>query len=317
MAIQSTCPLLALAALAGLPMLLSRSSTSMPSQARASCPGLQVEVEPEIAVQGSLVQVRLQGVPNEAQLAGRLAGEALHFAPDRGGVVSLGALPVDADSAILHVHCVIGGEADSVAIPVRVARAGYAVERLRVAPGFATPPDSALAARIARESKRALDASRLSHATPRLWSEPFLLPRASRITSEFGRGREYNGTLTSRHMGTDFAGATGSPVRAANRGVARIVDSFFYGGNVVYLDHGDGLVTAYLHLSRHRVAEGDTVERGALVGDVGATGRVTGPHLHLITRYGTLSVDPLSLFRLAGDSAAMDLALRGQKAGAR
>jgi murein DD-endopeptidase MepM/ murein hydrolase activator NlpD len=146
----------------------------------------------------------------------------------------------------------------------------------------------------------------IAHTTPQLWRETFVLPRESRITSEFGRGREFNGTITSRHMGTDFAGAVGAPVRAANRGVARIVDAFFYGGNVVYLDHGAGLTTAYLHLSAQAVAAGDTVERGQVIGRVGATGRVTGPHLHLIVRYGDVTVDPMSLFAIAGDTAARE-----------
>jgi murein DD-endopeptidase MepM/ murein hydrolase activator NlpD len=127
-------------------------------------------------------------------------------------------------------------------------------------------------------------------------------PRAARITSGFGRGREFNGAITSRHMGTDFAGATGAPVRATNRGVVRLVDAFYYGGNVVYLDHGEGLTSAYLHLSRQDVAPGDTVERGQIIGRVGATGRVTGPHLHLIVRYGGVTVDPMSLFAIAGDA---------------
>ena len=103
-------------------------------------------------------------------------------------------------------------------------------------------------------------------------------------------------------MGTDFAGATGAPVRAANRGVVRIVDAFYYGGNVVYIDHGGGLSSAYLHLSEQLVAAGDTVSRGQTIGRVGATGRVTGPHLHLIVRYGGVTVDPLSLFALAGEA---------------
>jgi len=105
-------------------------------------------------------------------------------------------------------------------------------------------------------------------------------------------------------MGTDFAGATGAPVRAANRGVVRIVGRFYLGGNVIYIDHGAGLTSAYLHLSRQLVAEGDTVERGELIGKVGATGRVTGPHLHLIVRYGRVTVDPVSLFAVAGDSGS-------------
>lgn len=99
-------------------------------------------------------------------------------------------------------------------------------------------------------------------------------------------------------MGTDFAGAVGAPVLAANRGVVRLVDAFYLGGNVIYIDHGAGLVTAYLHLSKQLVAEGDTVSRGDVIGHVGATGRVTGPHLHFIARYGNITVDGTTLIGL-------------------
>ncbi|MEQ1691746.1 MAG: M23 family metallopeptidase [Gemmatimonas sp.] len=102
--------------------------------------------------------------------------------------------------------------------------------------------------------------------------------------------------LNSRHMGTDYAGRVGAPIRAANRGIVRLVDEFFLGGKVVYLDHGAGIVTAYLHMSEHRVMVGDTVARGTVLGLVGATGRVTGPHLHFIARYGAVTIDPQSLF---------------------
>jgi murein DD-endopeptidase MepM/ murein hydrolase activator NlpD len=120
-------------------------------------------------------------------------------------------------------------------------------------------------------------------------------PRSSPISSGFGTGRTFNGQVTSRHLGVDFRGAMGAPVLAANRGVVVLIDTFFLGGRVVYLDHGAGLTTAYLHLSRALVSVGDTVERGQKIGLVGATGRVTGPHLHWTARYGGLTVNPLDL----------------------
>ena len=163
---------------------------------------------------------------------------------------------------------------------------------------FGREPDSALAARIAREGELALGVSRRSHETPRLWRAPFARPRPSRITSGFATGREFNGAVRTVHMGVDFAGKTGAPVRAANRGVVALVASFFLGGNVVYIDHGAGLVTGYLHLSRTRVAQGDTVARGQVIGLVGATGRVTGPHLHWVARYGAVTVNPMGLLGL-------------------
>ncbi len=90
----------------------------------------------------------------------------------------------------------------------------------------------------------------------------------------------------------------GAPVVAAARGVVALVADFYLAGRAVYLDHGAGLVTGYFHLSRVDVAAGDTVEAGQRIGGVGKSGRVTGPHLHWIVRYGAISVDPMTLVRL-------------------
>jgi murein DD-endopeptidase MepM/ murein hydrolase activator NlpD len=131
-----------------------------------------------------------------------------------------------------------------------------------------------------------------------MWTASFLKPRTSVITSEFGSGRLFNGQVTARHLGVDFRGAVGDPVRAANRGVVALVDNFFLAGNVVYIDHGGGVVTAYFHLSKPLVATGDMVRRGQEIGLVGNTGRVTGPHLHWAARYGAITVNPLDLTTL-------------------
>jgi murein DD-endopeptidase MepM/ murein hydrolase activator NlpD len=265
-----------------------------------------VSWEPATPTQGTLFRLRVTGTAPGLTLTGSAAGELLHFFEDSAGgsQQSLAPIPIDGPNSLLVVvRCTLPGGADSIMARIRTAAGNYPIERLRVAPAFGRPPDPATAARIKRESERALDVATEAHTTPRLWDGPFALPRNARITSGFGGGREYNGAITSRHMGTDFAGVTGSPVLAANRGVVRIVDAFFYGGNVVYIDHGAGVSSAYLHLSAQLVATGDTVQRGQAIGRVGATGRVTGPHLHFIVRYGSVTVDPLSLFAIAGDSS--------------
>ncbi len=169
-----------------------------------------------------------------------------------------------------------------------------------MSPRFTRPLDSATEARVARENERAREIGRRSHDTPKMWSSPFLKPRPSRITARFGSGRSFNRTLASTHLGVDFAGKVGAPINAANRGVVALVANFFLAGNVVYIDHGAGVVTGYFHLSRTLVAEGDTVARGQQIGRVGATGRVTGPHLHWSARYGALTVNPLDLIAIGG-----------------
>lgn len=294
-------------ALAALSAVCVRDAANSSSLATSACgDSATISWEPSAPRQGALFRLRVTRAAPGTRLAGKVADQPLHFvraAGDSSIAESFAAVPIDGDSSLgIVLQCSAGERIDSLVARLDAARANYPIDRLRVAPRFATPPDSATAERIRRESARALAVARNAHLTARLWKEPFVLPRQSRITSGFGHGREYNGALTSRHMGTDFAGATGAPVRAANRGVVRIVDAFFYGGNVVYVDHGAGLTSAYLHLSQQAVAAGDTVARGQVIGRVGASGRVTGPHLHLIVRYGSITVDPMSLFAIAGDS---------------
>jgi hypothetical protein len=267
------------------------------------CATASISWQPSTPTEGALFRVRVSGLGPGTEVSGFVAGEPLHFSSDSIRE-SLAAAPIDGpDSLGLTLRCALAGSVDSISRWIGTTNGNYPVERLRVAPAFGRPPDPATARRIARESQRAVEIATSAHDTPRLWTESFAFPRESRITSGFGGGREYNGQITSRHMGTDFAGATGAPVRAANRGVVRIVDAFFYGGNVIYIDHGAGISSAYLHLSQQLVASGDTVQRHQVIGRVGATGRVTGPHLHFIVRYGSVTVDPLSLFAATGDSS--------------
>jgi murein DD-endopeptidase MepM/ murein hydrolase activator NlpD len=190
------------------------------------------------------------------------------------------------------------GRADTLRSSVEPPPLPPPSEQLAVAPRFGQPLSAATEARVAREGARALAVGRRAHESPARWTEPFLVPRASDVTSTFGTGRTFNGRVASRHLGVDFRGAVGAPIRAANRGVVALVDRFYLGGRVVYVDHGSGVVTGYLHLSRALVAAGDTVARGQIIGHVGATGRVTGPHLHWTARYGSLTVNPMDLLEL-------------------
>lgn len=234
-----------------------------------------------------------------------VAGEPLHFTSRKNAgdsVFAVAAAPVDStDGLTLKFRCdtlASSGSRDAIFIHIPTRSGEYPMERLRVAPKFSAPANAALTERMRKESARATAVSKASHDTPALWVAPFIAPRPTRITSGFGGGRTFNGTVTSRHMGTDYAGAVGAPVKAVNSGIVRIIDRFYLGGNVIYVDHGGGLVTAYLHLSKQLVAVGDTVSRGQVIGHVGATGRVTGPHLHIIARYGQITVDATTLSRI-------------------
>ncbi len=281
--------------------MIATGETAHTTLAVRDCPAT-VATTPASPRPGTLFIVRVTSADPNLSFTGTAASEPLHFTPlPNGELQAFAAIPIDSAASLgVTVICTAASTTDSLLLRLRPTPAAYPIEKLRVAPKFGEKPDSALAARLRLEARRAADVSLLSHDTPRLWHLPFVAPRTSRITSKFGGGREFNGAITSRHMGLDYAGATGAEIRATNRGVVRLVDHFFLGGNVVYVDHGEGLVTAYLHQSKTLVAVGDTVERGTLIGRVGATGRVTGPHLHFIVRYGGISVDPQSLLSLLG-----------------
>jgi len=257
---------------------------------------LIVHWEPAVPHAGSLFRVFVSSAATTAGAGATVASEPLHFHAASHGMVAWSAVPIDSTNGVsLELRCANGSNAS---VRISSVAGNYKLEQLRVAPKFVTPPDSALAARLRSEADQAAGVARGAHDTPRLWNAAFVAPRTSRITSGFGGGRTFNGTVESRHMGTDYAGHVGDPVRAANRGVVRLIGAFYLGGNVIYLDHGEGIVTAYLHLSRQLVQVGDTVQRGAVIGRVGATGRVTGPHLHLIARFGITTIDAASLFAM-------------------
>ncbi len=281
------------------------AAPALPAAAHAQMPRVEVRWEPDYPVQGRLFRVLVYADRPEYldTLRATFADQPLHFQEvSDGEYAALAAAPIDAEGELLLPMAAewTDGATDSLTMAVPIRAGDYRMEALSVAPRYGSPPDSATRDRMRREAERSRAVSARSHETPRLWSDSVVHPRPTRVTSGFGDGRQFNGEVTSRHMGTDFRGAVGAPVRAAARGVVALVDEFFLGGNVVYIDHGAGLVTAYLHLSRQLVAEGDTVEAGQQIGDVGATGRVTGPHLHWIARYGAVTVDPLSFLEVLG-----------------
>ena len=133
---------------------------------------------------------------------------------------------------------------------------------------------------------------------PPLFVGPFGPPREARVTGQFGERRVFNGKKQSQHYGTDLSGAVGDPVLATNDGVVVLVRDCFASGKSVAIAHGAGLFSVYFHLSDFDVRHREQVRRGQQIGKVGATGRVTGPHLHFGIKVIDLYVDPDSVYRL-------------------
>ena len=158
-------------------------------------------------------------------------------------------------------------------------------------------PDAATLARIAAD-KAVKDAAFAHTISQPLWNGSFRSPVPFAPTDSFGTRRMFNGKLASIHRGTDFHAPSGTPVVAANDGVVIIAQGMFYEGNLVVVDHGQQFSTLYMHLSKIEVKVGDRVHKGQRLGLSGATGRVTGPHLHLGVRWQGMYVDAVKLLKL-------------------
>lgn len=277
------------------------------AQGQAVAEPPQIAWRPRVPLEGSVILLGLR-VPYSAAdsvvaVQGELAGEALHFERVADEFHTIAAVPLGAATGVpVRVTIVrTDGASDTVVASLPVGRRRAPRERLHAAPDLVQPPES-LAERIGAEREQVEEVRRRAHDTPRLWREPFMRPRPGAVTGRFGVARVFNGMLRSRHLGVDFAGRPGAAVRAANRGVVALVADLYLSGTTILIDHGAGLVTGYFHLSRALVSVGDTVGRGQLIGHVGASGRVTGPHLHWLAAYGSLTVDPLGLVNLDFDA---------------
>ena len=176
---------------------------------------------------------------------------------------------------------------------LRIVPGRFAVEPLRVDPKFVEPPPSE--ARRIRSDREKVAAVWRKPDPRRRWTGPFRDPVAATLRDNFGVRRVFNGQPRSRHEGVDFAAPAGAPVKAPAPGRVALAADLYYSGGTVILDHGGGLFTTYFHLSRIDVGAGQTVKAGRRIGSVGATGRVTGPHLHWGARLSGARINPLDL----------------------
>jgi len=177
-----------------------------------------------------------------------------------------------------------------------VARKTFGQRKLTVDSKYVTPPADVLP-RIEREQKQLADI--LAVASPaRLWHGAFEKPVDGAAALNFGQRSVFNGQPRGTHRGGDFASPSGAPIRAPGAGRVVLAQDLYYSGNTVLIDHGLGLYSLLAHMSKINVQVGDAVVQGQIVGLVGATGRVTGPHLHWTLRIGAAAVDPMSLLAM-------------------
>ena len=281
--------------------------------ADCAAPQLRLTAATREPRQGAVVPVVLRSdVPlASAVLTGE--GERVPLEADASGRVFRGLVGVDFEAKTgaerFEVETADScGASHAASLSLRVLPGAFPSQRLTLEPKYVEPPESEKE-RIASDHAKVQSAWDSGEAGRR-WPGAFLLPVPGTKAGAFGARRVLNGETKSRHSGVDMAAAAGTPVLAAAPARVALAEDLYFSGGTVILDHGGGLFTTYFHLSKIDVHVGDVVAARQEIGEVGATGRATGPHLHWGARLHGKRVNPLALLKLtawpAGERSQSD-----------
>lgn len=282
-------------------MILPSSSVASAAQRNANLPAERttVRLTPALVEAGSPELIRVEA-PHASVVEGEWLGRKIKFFQAHAGADWFALAGVDVEAtpgtSTLHITAHKGAETADLSETVMIRPAHYRTGALSVAPKFVEPSPEALK-EIEAQSKIKEKIFATSAPEP-LWRGSFHAPVPAAATDSFGTRRMFNGKLASIHKGADFRAAMGTPVHASNSGLVVLARPLYYEGNCVVIDHGMGLFTLSMHFSRIDVHEGQRVHTGEVLGLSGATGRVTGPHLHWAVRWQGAYLDPVKLLRL-------------------
>jgi murein DD-endopeptidase MepM/ murein hydrolase activator NlpD len=259
-----------------------------------------VILTPALVEPGSPELIRVDA-PATATMDGEWLGRKLQFFRGRENRAwfALAGVDVEAHAGPSQLKITVRmpqAAARDLTRSVVIHPAHYRTGSLTVPPKFVSPDPEALK-QIEADSQIKATVFAASAAEP-LWTSSFHAPVTSAATDSFGTRRMFNGKLASVHKGMDFHADEGTPVRAGNSGVVVLARPLYYEGNCVIIDHGLGLFTLSMHFSRIDVKEGQHVVAGDQLGLSGATGRVTGPHLHWAVRWQGAYLDPAKVLKL-------------------
>lgn len=281
-------------------LLLAIFSVSVPFTTAAN---LTVRAEPARLVNGAPLLFRVKSSVRLESLAGSWLGHQIVFSFDASSKTWFALAGVSLETAPgLYALQLTGERSQKTKEPFvftrrfSVMRAKYPKIELTVSKQF-TEPNPDQVKQIDEDQKIKKDY--LNRVTPeREWSGKFTAPADAAISDVFGTQRIFNGKTQSSHLGLDFRVPSGTPVAAMNEGTVLLARPLYFEGNCVVIDHGQGLLTIYMHLSDFAVKEGDHVNRGQRVGLSGGTGRTTGPHLHVAVRWQGTYLDPAGMMQL-------------------
>ncbi len=280
--------------------ILAVLSATLPALAREAFDG--VSWTPRSIQVGSPCLFKIEMSTAPASVKATWQGRDLIFFPVGQHHVWYGLAGVDVDAAPgndkLELEATMAdGRVVRAVREIKVSPSSYKTEKLRVPDRF-VQPDAQTLKRIAADKEAKQQAFSHQIASPE-WLGSFEPPVDTTVSEGFGTRRTFNGKLASVHRGLDYHAKEGTPVRASNAGTVVLAQDLFYEGNCVIIDHGQQFMTLYMHLSQIQVTPGETVKQGQPIGLSGATGRATGPHLHVAVRWQGAYLDPARLWLLA------------------
>ncbi len=256
----------------------------------------QITIIPTTLDRGHPGRIVISGLQEDLVPQGLFDGRQVFFYPDKGQMIGLFGADIMLSPGTYPLKITWPGGEKILDVPVRDHQ--YGVRNIKVPPSQVDLSAEDLA-RVNREKD--LTSKALAAQSPlRLWSGPFTEPVAGKVNSSFGRQTKMNGVLKPNpHTGADFRVSEGTAVKAPATGQILLTGDHFFAGKSVYIDHGQGLITMYFHLSAIDVKDGELVNQGQQLGLSGKTGRVSGAHLHYGLYLNGARIDPLVFHKLS------------------
>ncbi len=267
-------------------LLLPFAGSVLAQQRPAALPDAPVRWSPRPVFNGAPILFESRSFSGPADWLGK----KIEFRPDGEAFSALAGVNLNRSPG--RYPLTLGNET----VDIEVIRRAYRSSAITVPQEYIEPPKE-VQARIKDEV--AIKQSVFASSGPnRLWQGAFVAPAHTHYTSSFGVRRTYNGKTLSVHQGLDYSAALGTQVTSANSGRVAIARDMYFEGGFIVIDHGESFFTQYMHLSEFLVKEGDNIEKGAPIGKSGASGRVTGPHLHFAVRWQGAYLEPSTLLGL-------------------
>ena len=284
-----------------LSLIIVFLSTGMPLQEleRESMPDDGIILEYRALVPGEIIKVSVKELAFIKTVQVRFLDKKYNTAKIGDCLVCLIGLDLGMETGVYPLKVYVyklDGSIEAKEQDISVDPKEFPVKKLWVKEEFVTPPKNVLE-RIQREAE-------LTNAVYNIYSPEwtfegkFILPVQGRVFPNFGERRFFNNKPRSQHSGVDIASPKGTPVIASNSGSVALASHLYFAGNTVIIDHGLGVFSLYCHFSEISVKRGQKVEKGDIVGKIGSTGRVTGPHLHWSVRIRGSRVDPNAMLSL-------------------